>query len=138
MISQSKLPDVAEQLVKNLTETRSIEQHNLRRIITTVRYLARQGIPLSGKNGEDNLSQLLKLRAEDDNILKERLNREADDRKQGGKKVFFSYRHPTIQNEILDIMGQEVVRTLLRSKIQKCRFFPLIRDEGTDVIFYIK
>ncbi|XP_063691532.1 zinc finger MYM-type protein 1-like [Bolinopsis microptera] len=123
----------SEQLVKSLTETRSIERHYLRRIITTVRYLARQGIPLSGKNGEDNFSQLLKLRAEDDSILKERLNREADDRKQGGNKVFFSYRHPTIQNEILDIMGQEVVRTLLRSKIQKCRFFSLICDEGTDV-----
>ena len=75
---------------------------------------------------------MLLLRAEDDPILKERLSQEAADREQGGRKIFFSYCHADVQNDLLQLMANEMLRELL-STVRDNVFFSLICDEGTDI-----
>ena len=72
------------------------------KIISSIRYLARQGIALRGYNEENpNFIQLLNLRAEDDDHLKEWLLRKS-------KK----YTSPIIQNEILKDMALTILLVL--------------------------
>ena len=48
VLTLPQLPDIALHLVDNLSKLRKIERHYLMRIISSVRYLARQGIPFTG------------------------------------------------------------------------------------------
>ncbi len=54
-----------------LSKKHKDEQDNnhamLLKVIQKVRFLARQGLPFRGSEGEDNFTQLLKLRGTDDN-----------------------------------------------------------------------
>ena len=70
----------------------------LTKVLSSIKYLARQGLPLRGHNSDvsGNLHQLLLLRTEDDARLGEWLaNNE--------------YTSPVIVNEIIALMGQKVL-----------------------------
>lgn len=74
----------------------------LLKIIKSVRYLARQGLALRGhESDEGNLVMLLQDKAEDDDVLKQWLSKPTD-----------HYTSPEIQNEILNIMANTVLRTI--------------------------
>ena len=74
--------------------------------MSIIRYLARQGIALRGHNEENsNFIQLLNLRAEDDDNLKEWLLRKS-------KK----YTSPIIKNEILKDMALTILHDIVNSK----------------------
>lgn len=74
----------------------------LLKIMQSVRLLARQGLALRGHESDGgNFVQLLKLRAEDDEVLKRWLS-----------KACHHYTSPEMQNEMLTIMGNSVLRNI--------------------------
>ena len=74
----------------------------LLKISQSVRFLALQGLALRGHESDGgNFVQLLKLRAEDDEVLKRWLSKPCN-----------HYTSPEVQNEILNIMGNSVVRKI--------------------------
>lgn len=81
------------------------------KIMSCVQFLGRQGLALRGnQSDEGNLSQLLKLRSDDDSMLFEWLNSRAHD-----------YTSPKIQNDMLSIMANSIIRdiaTEIRSQPQ--------------------
>ena len=100
-------------------------------IISTIRYLGRQGLPLRGhyKSGgisdekgeiDSNFLQLLKVRAEDDEGLKKWLT-----------KSQCKYTSPDVQNEILRIMALSILRDISSELAGK--WFTIMIDETTDV-----
>lgn len=115
-------PDVGELIDGQITQRRSIERKYLLDVLKCLRYLARQGIPLQGLNNEDNLTQLLLLLGTKDENIANRL--------QG--KAGYKYTHHDVQNELLNIMATEVLRSKV-STIQERKFFSIMADEGTDV-----
>ncbi|XP_068205181.1 uncharacterized protein [Palaemon carinicauda] len=102
------------------------DQHQSRaaliKIITTLKYLAEQGLAIRGhETSEGNFAKLLQLRAEDDKKLKVWLS----------NKV--SYTSVPIQNEILKTMANAVVREICNEVNQMSTQFGLITDGTHDI-----
>lgn len=73
-------------------------------IISSVKNLVRQGLAVRGhKHDEGNLMELLKFRCEDKLSLTRWLEKD------------ITYTHPTIQNEIRQILGNEIVSSIVQS-----------------------
>ena len=88
--------------------------------LSSLRYRLRQGLPIRGHDlSEGNLSQLLRLRSEDDPQLRVWLR---------DKKYFL----PEIVNEQIKLMANTVLRSIL-IEIQSAGWFSIIADEATDV-----
>ena len=85
-------------------------------VFQIVCFWSRQGIALRG-----NFIQLLLLRSIDNTTILSMLNKKTD-----------KYTSPIIQNEMLKIMGLQVLREIAGS-IQKAKYFSLMADEVTDV-----
>ena len=93
----------------------------LLKIIECLQYLARQAMPMQGDTDEEsNFIQLLKLRGKDQPVLLKWLERKDD-----------KYSSHEIQNEIISIMANNVIRDLVADI--RCGFFAIIADEYTDV-----
>ena len=91
-------------------------------ILSSVRFLARQGLALRG-DGSDasaNLIQLLRLRAEDNPAVLKWLDKSAR-----------KHTAPENQNEMLQIMAHHVLRKILE-KIHSSPFLAVMVDETTD------
>ena len=103
----------------NLQDTRQV---GLLKQITSLCFLLRQGLAIRGHSeDEGNLSQLLKLRTEDSDTVQTWLNEE-------------KYMSHDIVNELIYIMGQEVLRCILHSvKSANPSWYAIIPDEATDV-----
>ena len=86
-------------------------------------FLSRQGIALRGDGEEkdSNFIKLLLLRSIDNTTILSMLDKKTD-----------KYTSPIIQNEMLKIMGLQVLREIAGS-IQKAKYFSLMADEVTDV-----
>ena len=93
------------------------------KIVTSIKYLARQGISLRGDGDEENSNfmQLLRLRADDDPDLLTWLQRKQN-----------KYTSHEIQNEILKTMAISVSRDIA-SCLQSSPSLTLMMDETTDV-----
>ena len=101
----------------------------MRAILSTIRFLGRQGLPLrgtffnddveGGSESNSNFLQLLHLRANDIPQLKEWL-----------KKARDKFTSPSIQNELLEIMALDILRKINRDI--KGKFFSIMVDETTD------
>ena len=77
MISHSNLrfrssnTDVDAQLSAHHMEEQRKARNTLMKIVTTLQYLAQQGLPIRGKEASDgNFAKLLELRSGDDDVLK--------------------------------------------------------------------
>jgi len=94
------------------------------KILESLRYLSRQNIAIQGKtDAESNFMQLLMLRAIDFRPLKRWL-----------KNMNDTYTSHPIQNEILNLLSHDVIRSLVRDiKGGQCSYFSLISDEYTDI-----
>ena len=93
------------------------------KIISSIRFLSRQGMALRGdRNDEDsNFLQLLQLKAEDDPGLLEWLKQKTN-----------KYTSHEMQNEIIKVMAMNVLRTIT-SSLQTSLFVTLMMDETTDI-----
>ena len=109
---------------RSATENRKI----LLTILSNIRYLARQALPLRGdwntetmSEENSNFHQLLKLRAQENPEIIEWL------RKRDNK-----YTSPAIQNEMLEAMALGMMRQM-STNIQHAQFFTIMADERADV-----
>ena len=103
--------DVGELLSEKHAKEKAINRKILLTILSNVRFLARQALPLRGNWDTDSASeinsnfyQLLKLRSEENPEISEWLSRRTE-----------KYTSPMIQNEMLEVLALRV----LRKKFQK-------------------
>ena len=95
------------------------------RLLESIQFLARQGLPLRGHKEDvadlrGNLYQLLLLRGKECHGLASWLKDN-------------EYTSPMIVNELINQMGQLVLRNLL-SEANCSMWFSILADEATDVI----
>ena len=115
--------NVAESLSLTLKKEKYERRECLVKIISNIKFLARQGLPLRGHGDESNSNffQLMKLRAEDDAKITSWLERKTD-----------KYTSPEMQNEIIKTMAMQVLRHIVES-IKSVPFLTIMIDETTDV-----
>ena len=113
--------DVGELLNSCHKREKEVACDILQIILSSVRFLARQGLALRGNNSdaESNLLQLLKLRSKECPQLCTWLQRER-----------LKYTSHECQNEMLEIMACTMQRRMLR-KITESPFVALMVDETT-------
>ena len=119
-----KIPSEINDLIQTIRSTLKLQQDQNRKslikIMSSLRYLARQGIALRGHNEENsNFVQLLNLLAEDDSNLKESLLRKS-------KK----YTSPTIQNKILKDMALTILREIVNS-IKDSGYYSIMAEDSS-------
>ena len=111
---------VVEKLIDQQTVNNKVAQECLIRIITSLRYLARQGLATRGHfDSESNFKQLLVLRASDSIELQKWLLRKT------------TWTSIEIKEGILDMMANHIVQ-LFAGQIRNC-FYGLIADETSDI-----
>ena len=94
------------------------------KLLTAIKYLTRQGLPIRGHNEDDesfegNLYQLLLLQAQDCPIMELWLHHR-------------EYISPEIINELITMMGLSVLRKLL-DDIRASLWFAILADEAMDI-----
>ncbi len=114
--------DIGEQLSHQHALQKVQNRQALFQILSAIRYLARQGLALRGDGDEvdGNLQQLLRMKAEEDSNLTEWLKRKEN-----------VYTSPDIQNELLKLMGFQVLREIA-TELQNSPFITVMADETTD------
>ena len=107
-----------------INNERSANRQNLLKILSNVRFLARQALPLRdhGSGEDSNFTQLYILREEDNEGLKTWRT----------EKKINKYVHSTIQNEMMQIMALKILREIA-TNLQDSDFFTMMCDEATDV-----
>ena len=116
-------PGVDSLLNKQLDSEQLFHRKMLMKLLRAVSYLTRQGLPLRGhhedKNSfEGNLNQLL-LQSEDNPGMESWLHQREDI-------------SPDISNELITMMGQFILRSILVN-IRKALWFSILADEATDI-----
>ena len=115
---------MAECLSTQLKKDKLERRQCLLKVLSNIRFLARQGLPLRGHGdheSDSNFLQLMKLRGEDDSRIVGWLEKKTD-----------KYTAPDMQNEILKTMGLHVLRQVVES-IRSAPFLTLMIDETTDI-----
>ena len=115
--------DIGDQL-SHLHASQKVKNRNaLLQIVSSIRYLSRQGLALRGDGDESNgnLKQLLRMKAEEDPNLAEWLKRKEN-----------VYTSPDVQNELLKVMGLQVLRGIA-TELQRSPFLTVMVDETSDV-----
>ena len=121
------LPQTTTNIGELMSQQHAIQKRKnrdaLHCIITSIKFLCRQGLALrGGGDGLDgNLHQLLLMKAEQDPNLAEWLQRKEN-----------VYTSPDIQNEIIKTLGIKVLRDLA-SDLQSSPFICIMVDETTDI-----
>ena len=119
----STTPDIAEALSTQVHQERAERRKCFLKIVSNVRFLGRQGLPLRGHGADhdSNFMQLLKLRSEDDKSLATWLGRKSD-----------KYTAPDMQNELLQVMAVSILRKLA-ALFHNTEFLTIMVDETTDI-----
>lgn len=120
---RTETPDVAELLSSQHAAEKAMNRDMLRRIIQNLRFLSRQGLALRGHSdgADSNFTQLLHLRAFDCPGVTAWVEKKSN-----------KYISGDIQNELLQIMAHNILRTI-SSCIRRNGFYSLMADECTDV-----
>ena len=114
--------DVGEMLSKGYSTEKALNGQMLLVILQTLQFLGRQGLPCHGHvDKESNFVQALKLRGNDRHEIMDWLTRK-------GTK----YTSPDIQNEMLSLMGNTIICSII-GEIQKFDFYSVLIDECVDV-----
>lgn len=120
----SSTKNVAESLSTQVKREKLERRQCFLKVLSNVRFLARQGLPFRGHGdheSDSNFLQLMKLRSEDDSRIVGWLERKTS-----------KYTAPDMQNEILKTMALQVLRQVVES-IQSAPFLTIMIDETTDV-----
>ena len=119
----SSTDDIVGTVTKNLLEIQQKNVSALMKILSSIRYLARQRLPLRSHNdSESNFRQLLLLRAEDDPNFQEWLHKKTN-----------RFTSSAIQNEILEDMAMHILRPMVKN-IKKSSYYSIMADKTTDII----
>lgn len=120
-ITSSSCKDIVEMTQDNAKSQRAKQRKYFLKLLRSLQYLARQGLPLQGDSGDGNFDQLLLLLCKDETETGPQSN-----------SFLLKYNHHDYQNELLDIMARQVLNKKL-CEIQKSPFYALIADEYTDI-----
>ena len=114
--------DIGEQLSQQHVAQKLKNRQALYQILSSIRFLGRQGLAIRGDGNEldVNFQQLLRMKAEEDSNLGEWLKRKEN-----------VYTSPEIQNEIIKVMGLQVLRDI-SADLQGSPFLTVMADETTD------
>ena len=114
--------DVGEMLSKANTKEKEDDRECLLTILSTIRFLARQGIALRGDGDKSNSNyvQMLTLRGEEDRKILKWLRRKNE-----------KYTCAEDQNEILQIMARSILRDDAKD-IHNSAYYTVMADETTD------
>ena len=113
--------NVVSGLSKAKREEMAAAKSALRKIVTSIVFLARQGIAIRGKTEENsNFRQLLSLRAED-----------ADDLRSWLARSQYKWVSHDIQNEILHQLSDSVLHDLIIG-IKAADYYSIMIDETAD------
>ena len=121
------IPATTQDIAESLSAQQRREKLNRRqcflKLLSNIRFLARQGLPLRGHGDEtdSNFYQLFRLRGEDDPRIETWLKKKTD-----------KYTSADIQNEVLGIMALQVLRNVTAS-IRAAPFFAIMVDETADI-----
>ena len=122
------IPQMIEVVVEIISschaDEKSTNRECLLKILSNVKFLARQSLPLRG-TGDDcdsNFNQLYLLREEDNPILKV----------WRPKTKTNKYVHHEIQNEMMKVMALKILREIAYS-VREADFYSIMCDEATDV-----
>ena len=109
-------------LSKQAATQKEQNRQYLLKVLSSIRFLTRQGLPLhcDGDETDSNLHQLLVLRGEDYTAIHQFLGREQ-----------LKYTSHEVQNEFLSIMALQVL-CRIAVQIQNAVFFTVMVDEATD------
>ena len=118
----SSSTDIAELLSTQHAREKEQNRNYFLKILSSIRYLARQGLPLrgDGSDKDSNFYQLLLLRGEDFSSIQPMLER-----------AQMKFTSPEIQNEILKIMATSILRKI-QAQLQ-LGYFTVMIDETTDL-----
>ena len=119
----TKSQSIAAQLAQQFRDDQTKAQTCLLKIISSLQYIARQGLPSRGHNdAEGNFLQLLNLRSKDCSYLKEWILQRQN------------WTSHDIQNELFEIMAHTVLRKITEN-VRANKYYSIIVDEATDVSF---
>ena len=123
MGSLYKSQSVAAQLAQQIRDDQAKAQTCLLKIISSLQYIARQGLPLRCRNDtEGNFLQQMNLRSKDCSYLREWILQ------------CQNWTSHDIQNEIFEIMAHTVLRKITEN-IRSNKYYSIIVDKATDVSF---
>ena len=113
--------NVAAQLDNKYKDDQKLHRYLLLKQLSSLKYLARQGMALQGHDQMDsNLTQLLKTRAEDVPELTNWIENK-------------QYLSPVIMNKLLEMMGKAVLQSILEDIRNNSGFFGLIADKSCNI-----
>jgi len=116
--------DVGELLNEKHAEEKAVARQSLLKILSNIRFLARQALPMRGDGkGEpnSNSNQLYRLRGEDSPFLLEWIKRKGN-----------NYTSHDMQGEMLKIMALRILRDI-SAEIKSVEFYAIMVDETSDV-----
>lgn len=119
-IQSSATVDISQILNATVKKQQLLRQRMLLKQLSTLRYLAHQGLAIRGHaENEGNILQLMKVRCADDP--------EIDIWLREGK-----YLSPDILNEMIALMANPLLREIL-FEIRSAKFYAVLADETADV-----
>lgn len=120
-LARSSKPSIATQLNEHHNSEIKRARSALMIIFTTLRTLCRQGLAVRGHDDfNSNLMQILELRKQDVPDFNNWMGRSG-----------YTFTSHDIQNEIIEMLGSSVLRTVL-SDIKKNKYFSIMVDETQD------
>lgn len=120
-VNQLKAPPVNAQVSSQKANEQAAARTALMHLVKSVRYLARQGLPLRGHvESNGNFQQLLQLLATNDKDLSKWIQKTTN------------FTSPLCQNELLDMMSKEVIYTLTQKVRLESNQFAVIVDGTQD------
>ena len=114
--------DIGEQLSSQVASEKRDNRQCLLKVLSNLRYLARQGIAIRGDGDESNSNfmQLLRLRQNEDPRIKDWIDKKTN-----------KYVSHEIQNEVLKVMAFSHLRKIAHD-IASSAYFSIMCDECTD------
>ena len=114
--------NVGDMLSKQAATKKQQNRQYLFKVLTSIRFLTRQGLPLRGDGDESDshLHQLLLLRGEDYPPIHQFLQRQQ-----------LKYTAHEVQNELLSIMSQQILRGIVL-QIKNAKYVTVMIDETSD------
>ena len=107
---------INQQLERQLNQTQQSRRYSLLKQLSALRYLLRQGLAIRNDHpGGSNLTIMLQTVLDEDRWVQDK-----------------RYQSPEIVNEIIEIMGHSLLRSLL-ANIMRQKWFALLADETRDV-----
>ena len=118
--NSSQHPTITQQLSTVAAKETAENRKMLLKVLSSLRFLLKQGLPIRGHTSAvGNLYQLLELRSEDCPLLSRCLRSQ-------------HYMSPVIINEMIKLMGNDLLRNLL-VRIREAEWFAILADETADI-----